>query len=245
MADRSFRNPLTGKQYLGEAACVAALERDCGDQLSNMGVTARQLLFNSRNRLPLHTRFGKSVLSGRPTAWNEKAARYERFADDAERAQYRQVFLERMRRVHGKEHLLDDPDHQRRMLANRSISGTYRFPDGSEKTYTGQEELALLRFFDEALGWPGADLHCPAPQSFPYTGPDGRKHWYLPDLYVETLNLIVEVKGEQHNGWRLRDAAVERAKDDVLGTSGYRYVKVEDRDYGDLLLALAEAKRAA
>lgn len=242
MNDRSFKNPLTGERYMGEAACLRAIEQDSGGQLDKWGITPRQLMFNARNRLPLHTKNGKSVISGKPTAWNERAGKYERFTDDGERQKYRQMFLERMRRVHGKDHLLDDPDHQRTMLANRSISGVYTFADGTKKTYTGKEELALLKFFDEALGWPGADIQCPAPQNFPYTDAEGRKRWYIPDAWVESVNLIVEVKGEMHNGYRKRDIEIEQTKDEVLETSGYTYVKVEDRDYGDLLDALARAK---
>jgi hypothetical protein len=149
------------------------------------------------------------------------------------------------RRVHGKDHLLDDPNQQRFMLASRSISGTYEFKDGSKKTYTGQEELALLKFLDDALNWPGNDVHCPAPQNFEYTDQDGRKRWYIPDVYIESVNLIVEVKGEMHNGYRSRDIEIERAKDAVLETSGYVYVKTEDRNYGDLMDALAHAKAQA
>ena len=236
---RTFRDPLGGRTYLSERSCTDAMERDHAPQLEALGVTARQALFNARNRMPLGTRTGRSVISGRPTEWNEKAGRYERFADDGERQKYRQIFLERMRRVHGKDHLLNDPAQQRLMLANRSISGTYEFADGSKKTYTGQEELALLKFLNEAMAWPGRDVQMPAPQHFPYTGLDGKTHIYLPDAYIETLNIIVEVKGEMHNGYRQRDLAVETAKDEVLGTSGYNYVKVESRNYSELLDAMA------
>jgi very-short-patch-repair endonuclease len=59
------------------------------------------------------------------------------------------------------------------------------------------------------------------------------------------VNLIVEVKGEMHNGYRSRDIEIERTKDAVLETSGYVYVKTEDRNYGDLMDALAHAKAQA
>lgn len=242
---KTYKDPFTGATYMSEDSCVQAVERAHSAHLKAAGVTARQAVFNARNRLPIATKAGKSVISGKPTKWNERAGRYERFANDGERAAYRKTFLDRMRRVHGREHLLDDPEQQRRMLAARSISGTYTFSDGSSKTYTGQEELALLRFLDEALGWPGEDVHCPAPQNFEYTDDEGRRRWYIPDAYIESINLIIEVKGEMHNGYRRRDFEIERTKDSVLETSGYSYVKVEDRDYGDLLDAMAVAKERA
>ena len=238
---RIYRDPLGGETYLSERACISAMERRHAVQLASLGVTAKQAMFNHRTRRPLGNRTGKSVLSGRPTAWNEKAGTYQRFADDAERERYRQVFLERMRRVHGKDHLLDSPEQQRLMLANRSISGTYEFADGSRKTYTGQEELALLKFLNEALEWPGSDVMMPAPQNISYVGPDGKTHFYIPDCWLDSLSLLIEVKGELHNGYRARDLAVETAKDEVLGTSGYNYVKVEERSYGDLLDAMRVA----
>ena len=242
---KTYRDPFSGKTYMSESTCTAAIEREHAAQLRTAGVTARQVVFNARNRLPILTKNGKSVISGKPTEWNERAGRYERFADDGEREVYRRTFLERMHRVHGKDHLLDDPDTQRMMLASRSISGTYTFADGSHRTYTGKEELALLKFLDEALSWPGMDVQCPAPQNFRYADESGKERFYIPDAYIESLNLIVEVKGELHNGYRSRDIEIERTKGAILGTSGYAYVKVEAQDYGDLLDAMTAARLRA
>ena len=100
-------------------------------------------------------------------------------------------------------------------------------------------------FLDDALGWPGSDVHCPAPQNFRYKDQSGRERFYIPDVYIESLNLIIEVKGEMHNGYRSRDIEIERTKDTVLETSGYAYVKLEDRSYADLLDGLAYAKLKA
>jgi hypothetical protein len=239
---RYWRDPLSGRAYPSEHAARSGILADHADQLERLGVTPLQLMYNARNGLALGCRHGRSVSSGRPTEWNERAGRYERFADDGERAAYRQMFLERMNRIHGREHLLDDPEHQRAMLASRSISGTYEFADGSVRTYTGRFERDFLEFMDRGLGWPGADVQTPAPQNFPYRGDDGRGHIFIPDAYIESLNLIVEIKGPMHNGFRSRDIAIERTKDSVLGTSGYNYTKVEDRDYGDLLDEIARIK---
>jgi hypothetical protein len=203
--------------------------------LHNMGVTAKQVIFNSRNRLPINTRNRQCVMSKKPTQWNEVAGRYERFHSDVEREEYRKMFLERMQRVHGKNHLLNDPNQQRAMLANRRISGTYNFQDGTAKTYTGKEELAALEYLDGVLNWPEYDIQCPAPQNIYYKDRNGRDHFYIPDIWIESLNLIIEIKGEEHNGYRARDIHIEQTKDDVLKTSSYNYFKVEDRNYEDLL----------
>jgi bifunctional non-homologous end joining protein LigD len=243
LPSRTYRDPFSGKTYLSERSCENAVARDHAPQLAALGVTAAQAMFSYRNRLPLATRRGKSVISGLPTDWNERAGRYERFHDESERAEYRKQFLDRMQRVHGKEHLLDDPLQQRLMLAGRKISGSYTFRDGSVRTYTGQYERDLLEFLDHGLGWPGADVQCPAPQDFPYEGEDGKRHVYIPDAWIESLNLIVEVKAADNRGYRLRDIDVEQAKDRILGTSGYNYVKVMDRSYGDLVDEIARIRR--
>ncbi len=238
---RKHKNPITGKIYLSDDGCINSLERDQAETLKRANVTARQVMYNYRNNLGIFTTHGKSVMSKKPTLWNERAGRYERFADDAERNAYRQIFLDRMRRVHGKDHLLNDPNQQRLMLASRSISGEYTFQtDGTKRLYTGKEELAFLKFMDEAMGWPGKDVWAPAPQNFKYQDSNGIDHWYIPDAYIETLNLLVEVKGEMHNGYRSRDIEIEHTKDAVIPTN-YYYVKVEDRDYASLLDAMTRA----
>jgi hypothetical protein len=241
MKKRIYKNPITGKTYLSESACISSLEKDNSKELESMKITAKQAIFNSRNKLPITNLYGQSVISKKPTVWNEKAGRYQRFTDDTERAQYRQTFLDRMRKVHGKDHLLSDPNQQRFMLANRGISGEYTFQDGTHKTYTGKEELALLKFFNEVLEWPSSDIITPAPQNFHYEDPDGKEHFYFPDAWIESLNLILEVKGELHS-YRLRDIETENRKDEILKTSKYEYFKVEDRNYLELLNEIVRIK---
>jgi very-short-patch-repair endonuclease len=89
------------------------------------------------------------------------------------------------------------------------------------------------------------DIQCPAPQNFQYVDDAGKRRFYIPDAYIESLNLIVEVKGELHNGYRSRDIEIERTKDAILGTSVYAYIKVEAQDYGDLMDAMAAAAMRA
>lgn len=241
----TYVNPFTNERFLTYEACIDDIQDTNKNELKALGVTAKQAYFNHMNRkkYSLDNKYGKSVLSGKPTKWNEKAGRYERFADEKERSAYREIFRQRMIKVHGADTLLTDPNHQRNMLANRSISGTYTFKDGTKKTYTGKDELALLMYLDTVIEWPGYDVHSPAPQNFEYIDSNtGKKRFYIPDVYIESLNLIIEVKGEQHNGWRNRDMEMERTKDQVLHTSGYNYVKVEDKNYEDLVLKLQQLK---
>ena len=231
-----YKNPLTGRTYVTEAMLMRSFEDPILQlNLKNMGVTAKQVVFNNRNRLPLDTRTRECVISKKPTAWNERAGRYERFHSDVERKQYREIFKQRMLARHGKVHLLDRPEQQRTMLANRRISGQYTFKDGSVKTYTGKEELSALEFLDTGMDWQGIDVQCPAPQNIYYKDANGKDHFYIPDIWIESLNLIIEIKGEEHNGYRSRDMHIEQLKDSILRTSSYNYFKIEDRNYVELM----------
>ena len=46
---------------------------------------------------------------------------------------------------YGKTTLLNDPEQQKKMLANRHISGEYEWTDGNIKTYTGSYEFDYTR----------------------------------------------------------------------------------------------------
>ena len=54
----------------------------------------------------------------------------------------------------GKEDIMKDMEHQKMMLANRHISGKYKWSDGTEVTYTGTYERKFLECLDKILHWP-------------------------------------------------------------------------------------------
>ena len=239
MSKKVWRNPFTGKRYKNAESCIANTESLNGDQLDQLGVTAAQAVFNYRNNYPVDQKFGKSILSGKPTAWNEKARRYERLADDKERERFREIFVKRMQARYGKTHLLDDPEQQRKMLENRKISGQYTFSDGASKVYTGTYEQDFLEFMDNVLNWPSSDIHSPAPQTFYYKDEEGKDRFYIPDFWIESLNLYIEVKSDDNKHYRLRDIAVERQKDSFLKSTNNNYIKVVEKRYGDFLETLS------
>jgi len=201
------------------------------------GITTKQWLFNIRNKLPQTQKFGKSILSGKPTAWNEEAGRYERLRDDAERLEFRKIFIQRMLKTYGKETLLKDPEVQKKMLAGRKISGQYQWSTDPRRTfsYTGSYELDFLRFMDIQMSWDPKDIFMPCPFVIDYISPrDKSKHFYIPDAYIESLKLIVEIKSEDNKFYRKRDLDIETAKDHEVARRKLKYVKVYDKNYEDL-----------
>jgi hypothetical protein len=52
----------------------------------------------------------------------------------------------------GVKRISSTTEGQVKMLANRKISGEYKFQDGGKRTYTGSYEKKCLEFMDKVLG---------------------------------------------------------------------------------------------
>lgn len=194
-----------------------------------------------------HRIHGKCPICGRPTLWNPSTSRPNKFCPDPECRQiYRNQFKERMTRVYGKTTLLDDPDFQKKMLKNRSISGQYTWSDGVKKDYVGSYELDFLEMLDRFAHFESQDVMTPAPQIFHYNY-DDKNHFYIPDGYIASLNLIYEIKDggtnpNMHPKIRAVDKVKEEIKDKKVLESDFNYLKIENKQYGKFLQFLAYVK---
>jgi len=191
---------------------------------------------------------GSCVMCHKETKWNESTVRYERFCSDKCKEDYREEFKKRMLSKYGKTHLLDDPNQQSKMLGNRKISGVYTWSDGKSKTkYTGSYEHEFLEFLDLVMRMSPNDIFAPAPQIFHYTY-EGKDHFYIPDFYIASLNLIVEIKDggsnpNRHEKIQQVDKAKEKIKDVVMAKqTQYEYIKVVDKDYSIFMNYLMDLK---
>lgn len=236
-----FKCPVCGKKYTRKQALYEHLEKEHPEVLGDM--SPAQFYFNWRNKKKEN--HGRSIVSGKPTPWNEELERYEKFANEEERQQYRQMFVERMQKKYGKDHLLDDPDMQKRMLQNRRISGEYTFKDGTKFTYTGSYEKDFLEVLDQVFGWPGRDIMLPAPQIIEYKDPEtNRVRFYIPDAFIASLNLIIEIKSEENKHYRQRDLHKEKAKDAAVKKTKFNYIKISDKDYVGFVKYLKEIRES-
>lgn len=138
---------------------------------------------------------GKCVMCGKPTGWNPKTNKYHRFCNDpACKEKYIATFRNRMIGKHGKITLLNDPEQQKKMLANRKISGVYKWSkDGKEVPYTGSYELDFLEFLDLVMDYESSDIMSPSPHTYYYVY-EGKRHFYIPDFFIPSLNLEIEIK---------------------------------------------------
>jgi hypothetical protein len=146
-----------------------------------------------------------------------------------------------MKRVHGEVHLLGDPDMQKKMLENRSISGTYEFTNGSKITYTGQYEKDFLEFLDLFLHMDPEDIVMPATECIEYEYLN-KKHFYIPDAYFPSINLLIEIKASDNKHYRQRDIEQEKAKDLAVSKLPLNYLKIFDKEYSELTIGLLKGQ---
>lgn len=191
---------------------------------------------------------GKCVVCKRETNFNEASGKFHRICKDPKcKEDLRNAFKKNMKAV-GKEDIMNDPNHQRKMLANRSISGEYKWSDGVKIPYTGSYELDFLQFLDLFMGFGSEDIMSPSPNTYYYEY-DGKKRHYIPDVFIVPLNMELEIKDggsnpNNHGKIQAVDKVKERLKDEVLTSQkNVSYVKVLDKNYTNFVETLMDMKR--
>jgi hypothetical protein len=233
--------PICKKKYTEKSELYDHMEKEHLKELK--GLPPAQIYFNFRNKYALTKENGKCVMTGKPTKFNTITERYERFFDEAARTAYREYFRKNMIKKYGKDTLLTEPDQQKKMLANRSISGVYKWANGYESTYTGSYERKFLEYLENELGWDNPeDVMSPAPMVFPYKYLDEEERIHIPDFYITSLNLIVNVKSSTNQHYRLRDIDIENTQDEAIKKSEFNYLKLYDNNF-DKFLEIVEMIR--
>ena len=207
------------------------------EELIPQGYSSARLVYNQVNKID----HGKCRVCGKLTSWNEKSGRYNVLCDNPKCKEHmREEYKKNMLRVRGTYNILNDPEQQKKMLANRSISGSYKFSDGGILTYTGSYEKKCLEFMDVVMQIPSKDILSPGPTiEYEY---NGRKHFYITDFYYIPYNLIIEVKdgGDNLNN---KDSSSMRAsrektieKERIITDRGeYNYIRLTNNDFSQLL----------
>jgi hypothetical protein len=234
-----FKCPFCDHKYKEKQYLYNHLENKHKEQLN--GLSPAQIYFNHK----YNKTGGKCIICRKSTKWNETTERYERICDRKEtkcKEKYRQMFRERMIKVHGKDTLLNDPEVQKKMLNARKISGKYKWSDGKEISYTGTYEKDFLEFMDIFMKFPSSDIMSPAPQVF-YYNYKGKKHFYIPDFYISSINTIIEIKSFENKHYRKRDIEMEKAKDKAVLKSKFNYIKIHDKEYDEFFNFLVNFKK--
>jgi len=234
LATKKFKCPICNLVYISKPALYSHLEKLHNDQLN--GLSPAHFYFNFRNKKD----HGSCVICKKETEFNEITERYERFCSDKCKKKYKDDFDKKMKEKYGKTSLADDPDFQAKMLKNRKISGVYTWSDGKKFDYVGSYELDFLEYLDKVIQLPSIDLFCPCPKVFEYEYLD-KKHFYMPDFLISSLNLIIEIKSGTNKHYRERDLEIEKLKDKVIQNHpDYNYIKVLDKDYREFTILYNE-----
>lgn len=233
MPDKKYKCPFCGRVYVRDKISLYT-HMDANHHELLGGLSPAQVYFNSRNKKDLLNKYGRSIISGKPTKFNETTERYERFANEKEKEEYREIFRSRMMKKYGKDCLLDEPEQQEKMLKNRGISGQYTWENGTKTGYVGLYEKDFLQLLDIEYSWDSSDIVEPAPMIIEYADPEkGNVRFHIPDFYITSLNLIVNIKAADNKFYRLRDIECEKAQNDAIRNTDYNYIEIYDKNYSD------------
>lgn len=209
------------------------------------GYTALRVAFNAIN----NKTEGHCVICGAVTAWNEEKGRYERLCGKQScHDQYVKIAKERMRKKYGTDNMLQDSryaaEQQKKMLANRKISGEYLFPDGGKVGYVGSYEKNFLHFMDKVMHIESTDIESPAP-TIVYQF-EGQAHMYIPDFLYVPYNLIIEIKdgGDNPNNRPMEEyrAKIKAKEDAIIKAHKYNYIRLTNNDFSQLMEIFAVLK---
>jgi hypothetical protein len=204
--------------------------------------SAARVVFNYVNK----KENGSCIICKKATNWNDVTWKYERLCiRQVCHDKYVQIAKTRMVDKYGKEHLLGSMEVQKVMLSKRKISGTYKFTNGEEKSYTGSYERKTLEFLDKVMNFPSEDVQTPGPIiEYEYNGET--LSWIL-DIHLLSCNLVMDVKdgGDNPNNRNMPDyRAKQEAKEKAIAKLGkYNYLRLTDNNFPQLLSILAELKR--
>ena len=177
---------------------------------------------------------GECVICHNNTEFNKITMKYSRFCDNPQcKQKYKEERDKRMIAKYGKVCLLNDEEKQRQMLENRKISGVYTWSDGTKIKYVGSYELDFLKFLNTKLNWVSSDIFGPSPHTYEYEV-DGKKHIYIPDFFIPSLNCEIEIKSKDRMDRQNSESRAKEIEKDKLMKSCsnlFNYIIIFDKDY--------------
>lgn len=174
-----------------------------------------------------------------PVKFNCDTLKYERLCSEACKEEYVRIMKARMVKVHGQEHLLNDANMQRKMLYNHPNAQDFIWDAEHKFRVIGTYEIDFLKKL-QSLGWSPNDIIAPSPNNYWYKWNDGTLHLYIPDFYIPSLSLEVEIKESDNQHPRMEHSREieylkdKRLKDEARKTS-INYIKIVDKNYDEFI----------
>lgn len=240
---KKIKCPLCDERFTSIEGLYDHIEEEHDDEIPDGFTPARYMYYIKTGKMS-----GSCVIDKKPTEWNESTGKYHRFCNNPKcKERYREIFKNRMINKYGKVNLLKDPEQQKKMLAHRKISGEYKWTDGTKITYTGSYEKEFLQFLDVFMNFESSDIMGPSPHTYYYKY-NGEELFYIPDFYIPSLKLEVEIKDggnnpNMHSKIQAVDKVKERLKDEVMNAQKeYDYIKIVNKNYDNFFEYLLQKK---
>lgn len=227
---------LCGKVFVDKKGLVTHIDKLHSDQIPEGWTAARY-----ENYIRTNKTHGSCVICKEDTQWNESTEKYCRFCGKQScKDTAREIAEKNLLKTKGVTHsqMLSDPDFQKKMIYSKKTSGAYRFSDSAGESsilYDSSYGKDFLEMLDHFMGFHEDDIIGPSPNTYVYEY-DGKKHFYIPDFYIPSLNLEVEIKDggdnpNKHPKIQSVDKVKESLKDKTMKKTKVNYVKVSNKDY--------------
>ena len=233
---KKYKCPYCDKRYT-RVDLVNHIDKKHQDMIPK-DYTATRVVFNLINK----KEYGTCVMCGKKTNWDENKARYDRFCGSKA---CHDKYVKIAHKNTDIENKLRDPEFQTKMLAGRSISGTYKFStDGGSVSYTGTYERKFLELLDKVLNIKSYDLDAPGPTiEYEY---NGETHFWITDYRYIPYNLVFDIKdgGDNPNNRVMTDyRAKQVAKERAIAKQGkYNYIRLTNNNFEQLIDIFLELK---
>lgn len=239
--------PLCGIKFKSKEYLVSHIDKEHSDQIPQDWSASRY-----ENYLRTNKDHGNCVVCGTKTEWNESTWKYNRLCKNKACSDKLSSNADKnMIGKYGKVHLLNDADQQRKMIYSKKTSGVYYWSDDDSKKfkkyYASSVELKFLEMLDVFLNLDVEDVFSPSPNNYTYKY-EGKDHVYIPDVYIASLNLEVELKEPKDNqNMHPKIQAVDKVKEDIKDETMksiefVNYIKVNGTDYRDFFTMFSYLK---
>jgi len=229
-----FRCPDCQLKFTSIESLINHIDEKHKDKIPD-GISTKRYIFNRKYNKTI----GECVIDKLETLWNEDKGHYERYCSDRCRLIARRRFVNNCKRTLGTENPAADPEHQMKAIKGRSNSGVYTFKSSGIIGYSSSYELDFLKFIDEDMSIKSSEIEqCSIIFNIIM---DNVKKFHIPDFYMPTYNLIINIKdggdnpnnnpnvaGDGHLRQRLADAS-------IITNGHYNYIKIVNKEYANFV----------